>query len=147
MSLSLVTAQKEHVREVLERDPTSKYLGAVLTDEGLTKLGQNGWTFSILSEGRAIMVGGIAEYWPGRGELWAFVDHTCGRQFVGVHRKVANFVDVCQKQFRRIEAAVLVDFMPAHRWVRMLGFRLEAERLEAYSMDGQDYSLYSRVRQ
>ena len=38
-----------------------------------------------------------------------------------------------------------VDFPEAHRWAKMLGFKMEAERMEAYAPDGRACSLYARI--
>jgi hypothetical protein len=63
---------------------------------------------------------------------------------VRVTKMAKRFLDVCP--IRRIEAAVVVDHGPGHRWAQLLGFELEAPLLRAYTPQGEDCSLYSRVR-
>ena len=37
------------------------------------------------------------------------------------------------------------EFEQGHRWAKMLGFTMEAERMRAYRPDGGDVALYARV--
>ena len=86
---------------------------------------------------------GIIPQWQGRAIAWAFLSNIGPSQFVGVHRAVKRFIDSCYTQ--RIEMTVDVDFPEAHRWAKMLGFKMEAERMEAYAPDGRACSLYARI--
>ena len=47
---------------------------------------------------------------------------------------------------RRLEASVNTGFTAAHRWVKALGFKMEAPRMEAFQIDGSDCALYARVK-
>lgn len=145
MIFEVVRVKAEHVSRILDSDPSSQYLRPLLLSErGLKVLEANDKARTILAGGRPIMIGGVAPYWENRAEVWAIVDRTAGQHLLAVHRRVAQFLD--SLEIRRLEAAVEVDFAPGHRWVKMLGFKLEAPRCEAYSIDGKDYALYSRVR-
>ena len=95
--------------------------------------------------GRPVFVGGALHMWTGRAELWARVDRGCRRDMVAITREVAKFIAVDCSKIRRLEAVVECDFEPGHRWVRMLGFRLDAARMPAFYPDGRDCSLYSRI--
>jgi len=46
--------------------------------------------------------------------------------------------------FKRIEGTTPVDFEQGHRWLRMLGFEIEAECMRHYQPN-EDHSLYSRI--
>lgn len=100
-------------------------------------------SFTALADDRPVCCAGVVEYWPGRGEAWAFLADDCGREMRAVTAAVRRFLDVCP--IRRVEAAVDVDFEPGHRWCRLLGFALEAPRMRAYLPNGGDCALYARV--
>ena len=76
---------------------------------------------------------------------WAYISNAAAKErFLSVHRAVSRFLDMCYLQ--RIEMTVDCEFEEGHRWARMLGFNMEAERMVAYRPDGGDCSLYARVR-
>lgn len=120
-------------------------LGAMqATDEKLLAVSQYP-SHTIWQDGRPIFCGGAVELWAGRFVVWAYVSIDAGAYFLGVHRAVKEFLDALPA--RRMETAVACDFPQGHRWVRMLGFRMEAERMEAYSPSGEDHALYARVKE
>jgi len=100
-------------------------------------------SYTVLSDGRPIACGGLVEYWNGRAEAWAVLDAVCKKDFIAVHNAARRFLD--SVGIRRIEAVVHVGFDAGHRWLRTLGFVMEAPLLESYDPDGRDYSLYARV--
>lgn len=107
--------------------------------------------YTITIENEVKMCGGVIEYWSGRGEAWAVIDPFCKsgfanirKEFVHVHRLVKEFLR--DLPIRRIEAAVQTDFGPGHRWVKALGFKLDARNLEAFFPNGKDADLYSLVK-
>jgi len=56
---------------------------------------------------------------------------------------VKRFLDGCY--LHRIEMTVDCDFPQGHRWAKMLGFTMEAERMRGYRPDGGDCALYARL--
>jgi hypothetical protein len=101
--------------------------------------------FSCLGDDRRVIgCAGVVAYWPNRGEAWALLARGYTREFLFFHNSVRRFLDVCP--IRRVEAAVVLGFQAGHRWVKALGFQLEAPVVRAYQPDGSDVALYSRVR-
>lgn len=100
--------------------------------------------FAAEVEGTAIAAAGLLEYWPGRCEVWAVFDPACKPYFLQIHNAVKRFLRVVY--VRRIEAIVETDFTAGHRWVKSLGFKMEAERLRSYTVDGLDVSLYVMIK-
>jgi len=101
-------------------------------------------SYTATVEGRIVACGGIIEYWPGRAEAWAVLDATSRKDFLAIHNAARRVLNL--DHFRRIEAVVDVGFEAGHRWLRALDFRMEAPRMLQYGVDGNDYSLYARVR-
>lgn len=79
-----------------------------------------------------------------RAVAWALLGEIGPALFLRVHREVERFL--ARQPYRRIEALVDCGFDEAHRWVRLLGFEREAERMKAYTPDGRDVALYARVK-
>jgi len=102
-----------------------------------------GPAFTALSGGEVIACAGVMEVWSGRLQAWALLSACGPRLFLQVHRAVARFLDAQKAQ--RIETAVDCDFAEGHRWVRLLGFRMEAPRMRLFGPDGRDAALYARV--
>lgn len=133
----------EHA-EVLTKLEKYAYLRPHYTPEHLADLACDENTYTGLVDGQPVFIGGVRQYWPGRGEAWALVHPECAKHPIKLHKVVKRFFDLCT--VRRIEASVEVDFAIGRRWVEALGFKLEAERLEAYLPNGKDCALYARVK-
>lgn len=75
---------------------------------------------------------------------WAMLCEMTRGEFVAVHRTVRDMLE--RQPYRRITATVDCAFLEGHRWVRQLGFHLEAPRMIFGGLNGRDCSLYARIR-
>jgi hypothetical protein len=105
---------------------------------------EEGWSYSALDGDEVLGCAGLVAQWPGRKTAWAYLSGNVGHRFPVLHRAALKFLNECG--VRRVEAAADVNFPEAHRWLAMLGFIKEAERMEAYLPNGSACSLYARVR-
>jgi len=94
--------------------------------------------------GAIVACAGILPQWQNRAFGWSFIAADAGRHFTYIHRAVSAFLD--RVPVRRIETTVDCEFAAGHRWARLLGFSLEAERMRGYRVDGGDCALYARVK-
>lgn len=140
--IEVVKFTPEHLDRLDEQEATA-YLRPYLRPEHVQALAA-GQSYTALAGERVVACAGVVEHWPGRGEAWAYLDRDCRRHFLAITNAVRRFLDVCP--LRRVEAVVDVEFPAGHRWVRALGFALEAPRMAAYRPDGGDCALYARVR-
>ncbi len=138
----VVPYKAEHLL-ALKMQPGQSYCMPFVTDEYAKAL-ESAWAFTALENDEVVAVGGIAELWANRGLAWTFIDRRAGRHFVALHKVVKNLLDTVP--FRRVEAETACNFEQGHRWLRMLGFKLEAECMEAFRVDGGDSALYARVK-
>lgn len=138
----VVPFRAEHLQQLQLQDAQA-YCGPHITAE-YAKMLEGQFSFTAMVDDRPIGVGGATELWEHRALLWSMVDRRAGPHFVAIHRAVQRFIDMLPH--RRIEAEVDVDFAPGHRWVRALGFTLEAPRMRAFRVDGGDSALYARVK-
>lgn len=100
-------------------------------------------SLTLVIDGVVIGCGGLYKIEEHRSIAWVYLSKYAKEHIFVVHKVVKRFFDGCMVP--RIEAMVDVDFEEGHRWVRMLGFELEAARMRKYSPDGGDQSLYARV--
>lgn len=100
-------------------------------------------SYTAMLDGVPVAAAGVIPQWQGRSLAWAFIGDVGPRKFLGIHRAVKHFLDGCY--VKRLEMTVDCDFPAAHRWAKMLGFKMEAPRMEAYNPNGGDCSLYARV--
>ncbi len=130
----------------LLKEPHNNYLEAYLTGQQLEETEKIGFCKTVIrkSDGKVLCCGGVTEYWPGRGEGWCVFTKDCKKEFVAIFRAAASVFDFYPG--RRVEAAIAVNFNEGHRWIKGLGFKLDAPLLKSYLPDGGDVSLYSRVR-
>lgn len=140
--IEIVKFEPGHYHRIQEQGATD-HLRPHVTEQHLAALAALPHSYTALVDGQPIACGGLIPMWPGRAEAWAVLDATCGRQFLAVHNAARRFLDMVD--IHRIEASVEVGFVAGHRWLRALGFHMEAPRMLRYGWDGRDYSLYARV--
>lgn len=140
--LELVKYRKGDLAELMKQ-PELFYLADYVTPECDDRMVAATFSHTVLKEGKPLLCAGIHEYWTGRGEAWAVFDQKCRKDFLALHHIVKNYLD--SAPIRRVEAIVDIGFRPGHRWVKALGFSVEAERLEHYRPNGLDATLYVRV--
>lgn len=142
MAIQVQKFKAEHMKELKEQEAMA-YLKPYMTGDHLLSTEKSPFSFTATSKDRVIACAGLVEYWPGRAEAWAVLSPDCKREFLSLHGAVREFLD--SAPVRRIEAAVKIGFYPGHRWVRALGFQLEAPLMKCFLVDGTDCALYSRV--
>lgn len=91
-----------------------------------------------------IAVAGVVEIMPHRGSLWAAISQNAGPHMATFHKMMLRFLNALP--YERVEVAVKIGFPAGHRWMPLLGFTLEAPKMEKFGHNKQDYSLYARVR-
>mgnify|MGYP003659964664 CR=1 FL=1 len=122
----VVPFKAEHLEKLKLQDAQMYLSGWVSPEQGQALEAHPSYT--AVDNDTPLAAAGVIPQWQGRSLAWAFLSPMGPRQFVGVHRAVKNFLDACYTQ--RIE---------------MIGFKMEAERMEAYSPDGRACALYARV--
>lgn len=141
--MEIVKFKAEHMKAIIEQE-AQRYLQKYITEENAILMEKQKLSFTMLVDGKPIACGGICEYWPGRGEIWVILDQHCKRQFLKIHNAAKRLI--AMSGIKRIEAVVDYHFDAAHRWMDLLGFKLEAPCLQAYRPDGGDCSLYVMVK-
>jgi RimJ/RimL family protein N-acetyltransferase len=140
--MNVVPYKAEHLL-AMQLQPGQAHYSSWVTEEYAKSL-ESQYAFTALVEDYPMLVGGVVELWENRALLWSFIDRQAGKHFVGIHRGVLQFLDMLP--YRRIEAECDCDFAQGHRWLKKLGFELEAKRMRAFRVDGGDSALYSRVK-
>lgn len=101
---------------------------------------QNSWTAVI--DGNPVACGGTIQHWPGRHQGWMYLNKASGKHMrwltAAVFNKLNNIVG-------RLEISVRCDFALGHKWAKMLGFRVETERMERFGPEGEDHTGYVRI--
>jgi len=142
--LQIIKFEKTHWDQIREQAAT-QHLREYLSSAAVDALAACPHGFTAIRDDGVIQgFAGLVEHWPGRAEAWAEFSDTSRSDFLIIHRAVARFLHVAP--YRRIEAAVNCDFPAAHRWIQMLGFKLEAERMISYDPTGADCALYARTK-
>ncbi len=139
--MEVLDFKAEHLQRLKLQNAQLYLSGWVTLEQGRALENQPSYTAVV--DGIPIAAAGVVPQWQGRAIAWAFLSEIGPRQFVGVHRAVKSFLDGCF--IKRIEMTVNCDFPEAHRWAKMLGFSMEAERMVGYAPDGGDCALYARV--
>lgn len=134
----------EHFDYILETGMVDKKLRPFLTKDHGQNIEKRGGYFSILEDKKAVAIGGITEFWKGRGEAWLIFGQPRTQSFVTIFKIVQRFIQL--STLSRIEMIIECDFVQGHRWARLLGFKKECEKMEKYLPDGSNASLYALVR-
>jgi hypothetical protein len=115
------------------------------TAETMKGVEQGPFAVTFMEAGEPVLCGGAMAYWEHRALVWSlFSDRVNRRNFVGVHAAAERFLAALP--FKRLEASVDVGFEQGHRWMRLLGFKVEAPLQEAFQVNGSDSVGYVRIK-
>lgn len=140
----LVPFKKEHLAS-LDEHIYERSVKNNLSKERVLALEKNQFSRSIISGDRVLLCGGVTMFWENRGEAWAVLSKNIKHDFIKVHSLVKQYL--ASIPVRRLEAVVNCDFSEGHRWVRSLGFRLDAKVMQHYGRGGKNCALYARVKE
>ncbi len=140
----MVKLKAEDLLRLIQAEAEFEYVRPYVTAESFDAVVASPHSRTFLLGGEPICCIGIREYWPGRGEAWAMFSQSAGPHMLQIHREALRYFQDCP--IRRIEAAVEVGFEKGHRWVKALGFELEARLLRKFLPNGEDAVLYAKVR-
>lgn len=102
--------------------------------------GQNSWTGVV--DGDPVACAGTVEHWPGRHLAWAYMTPGTKAHMRWITEAVKDNLATVKG---RIEVAVKADYLPGHKWARILGFEVEAPLMRQWGPDGADYTGYVRI--
>lgn len=139
----IVPFKKEHFHR-MNLHPVFENIRPYMTDEMLTIMEKEKYAYSLIRDGEILACSGITTIWQDRGEAWTFFGNISKPDFLFVFRAVKKFLDLCE--MKRIEASILEGFDASHRWIKLLGFTLEAPSRPKYTPDGKNYALYARIK-
>jgi hypothetical protein len=130
--------------EKLTVQTAQRYSGDLAdVSQDLTPLSEVGLAWTGEHDGEVICCAGLLPQWHNRAIAWALVGESAGRHFAVIHKAVHRFL--VASPYRRIEAHVDVGFTAGARWVKMLGFELEAYK-KAFRPDCADMLEFVRIR-
>jgi len=141
-----VRFKAEHLAQIEEHSfRMCGSISAGITDAQLERLEQRGHSYSVIDGDKVLACAGVTEVWPGRAEAWALLDKNLKDDFIKVHNQVKKFLE--NVDVDRVEALVDADFKEGLRWVKALGFKVEAPCMKKFGKLGEDMVLLSRVRE
>jgi hypothetical protein len=91
---------------------------------------------------KVIFCAGRSLIWEGRYMLWAVLSQDACKHMLCVTREIKSFLQLCRG---RLEVVVDSKFEEAHRWARILGFKLHHHE-EMFLPDGGDADIYVRFQ-
>lgn len=120
------------------------WMAEYLSDEVLKGM-EGPHSYTLLDDNEPLVCVGVYRIWDNRAFLWSLISGDIGpHRFVVAARYARRLLAALP--FRRVETAVDVDFAAGHRFARMSGFVCEAERMQAFQVDGRDCALYARIK-
>lgn len=138
-----VSFRAEHLFQMRFQPAQEQFRSRLVEQRDLQML-ENEWGGTLMQDGRPLVCAIVIPMWADRVLLSTFLsDRVSPKNFIGLHRQAKQFLN--SLPFKRIEAAVDVDFCQGHRWVAMLGFQKEADRMKCF-LDNRDWALYALVR-
>ena len=136
--------KKEHLIEILKH-PSQTETAKFVSDSDAAAIEHQEYAATVLKDGVPIAALGLMKYWDGRYEAWGFLLNGNRESFLYIHNRVRKFLE--SSLIRRIEATVDMDFLNGHKWVLMLGFKSECDTLKSYGPTGNDYRLYTLIKE
>lgn len=134
----------EHIRYIAPQ-PGDEYTKAIWLKhpEYMEALAENE-SWSVWAGPRCIFAAGIMPLGANIGCGWAIIGKDAGPYMLQITKAVRKVFD--ESEFDRIEFYVDCDFIPGHKWARLLGMTMEAARMRKHGLTGNDEALYARVK-
>jgi len=139
--LRIAAFRPEHL-EALDLQRAQAFSREHLTQPYLLELATTGPAFTVFAGETPIFCGGLREYGPERGILWAMISRDAGRHFVALHRRTRALIREWAKE-RDLFTACQAGFGAGARWLEMLGFTRVCA-LGPYGPAGVPHDLYRR---
>jgi RimJ/RimL family protein N-acetyltransferase len=141
--MQIIEFQGHHLEEL--RDfAGQEWISTYLDRFSPAQYKDEGPCFSGAVSGEIIGCAGVIAVNDYRAIAWAILASGATQHFTAVHRAVKRFLD--ETSFKRIEAYTDTEFPEAARWVKALGFTLEAEALRYFQPDGRSASLWAKLK-
>lgn len=104
-------------------------------------------SYTALADGKIVGVGGVAILWEGVGEAWLILTRDVLTIKIQAYKCIKQMCKTVieERNLRRIQATVRVDFPQANRMMQHLRFENEGI-LKNYCPDGCDVIMYARIR-
>ena len=152
MGYSIVPFEAEHAARLRDIDPRSGFDPAWVDDAWATELvnaiafgNVDAWA-AVTESGDVLGIAGFDWHHPGHATAWAVWGRGWRRHARALTADVLAIIE-CVNEGCRLDATVMTDDFPGgHAWVRKLGFRRIARRMEKYWPNGEACDLYERVR-
>lgn len=115
----------------------------VATTQYAEALANAGPAYTVYTEsGELLACLGLMYQWEGYSKAYAFLGEHAGVHMLRLTRRIREWLDA--RPERRIDCAVDANFLQAHRWAKLCGFKYEGP-LEKY-FDERDCAQYVRTR-
>lgn len=122
-----------------DRDLLTSYM-----HPGFKQLLDESFGMSVWVGGKPVAAGGIIHLHGNCAMAWAMLGADAGPYMLNITRAVRKGLDTCG--YPRVEIRVISDFEEGHRWAKLMGFKVEAPRMECSGVRGDDETLYARIR-
>lgn len=104
---------------------------------------ERGHAYSLVKDDRVVMVGGWAPIGDGRFLGAILFSRDAGKYMTEIVRFWRDFLETFD--YNRLEAVSACDLIPAHKFLRLIGFECEAPRMRKFHGD-KDYALFARTK-
>jgi hypothetical protein len=132
-----------HLEQLVLQPAQAAWRGRIDGESGAA-LEASGLAWTLLRDALVVGCGGVIDRGGGRGEAWALLAQDAGSAMLSATRAVRRYFETAP--FRRIEAVTAVDFAPAARWTRLLGFEREG-RMRAFCDNGGDAERWAFIKE
>ena len=140
--MQVVPFKSEHFWAI-DVQPAQEYVKTYVRTDYLKAL-EYQYSFSILVGDLVVACMGCIELFANRGAMWAYISRFAGPHFHAVHSLAQRIIE--DVPYQRLESEVDYDFEQGHRWMKLLGFVCEAERMKHAAANGGDCALYAKVK-
>ena len=140
----IIPFEPHHAARMIEQ-PLNSQLRNWISSGYAQELKANTEAFTGLVSGEVMVCGGIAKMWPGRGYLWSVLSENIRVHSISVYRGIRRWLNT--RDYRRIEMDVPCHMEIAHRRAVWMGFEIEIQRARKYMPNGDDASIYVRIKE
>ena len=133
-----------HLDHIVIRDFESREID--LLSEYRAKLRDLPDVYTLLKDGRVVVIVGMHLQWPGMAEGFMITTPLVEHYPIAFHKAMLRGIHTLatRRNLRRIQVVIHAAHPTSHKWITRLGFRCEG-LMELYGPDGSDYIRYARI--
>lgn len=143
--MKVIPYESAHM-DLFEQKPEDIKRYGKFSSENQFPAAQYGTCFTVIIDGRIVLMGGILQVSVHTGHCWTMVSTYAAGHGLRLVREVKRHLEAMMHDMRlhRLETSNQADAVEHHKWCKLLGFKGEG-RMRYYDDEKRDYIRFAKI--